>query len=300
MQLGPRAGDRTDWQIDRVFQVLRGGGPEAESIRTLLAWILQASHNSRDGNRIERLEAELSAARERLVRQEPLRTMGELAAGVGHDLTNVFTALKLRSALIAKTTPTTSVLLRHVDAIARAAEQGSALASKLLSMARPASGRPASVDLRQTVHAAIELAQTALRNRPGGRIVPLRIVVQLPRLPKVLGRPEDIQRVFVNLLLNARDAMVDGGTVTVRGRVCRGTVFVLIDDDGPGIPGEVLPRIFDMFFTTKGQNGSGVGLAVVKQVMESLGGSISARNRRRGGARFDLRFPVFVDRDGPG
>lgn len=247
----------------------------------------------RDITQIARLEEDLRRARERFIEQEALRTMGEIAAGVGHDLVNILTAFKLCTGQLAKHAQARGVELRHVDVVLRAAQQAANLASKLVGMGRRAPGPPGLVDLRQVIHDAIDLGQTALRARAGASVVPFRIVVELPELPKIEGDRAELQRVFLNLFLNARDAMPDGGTVEVRARVYRGFIVVSVKDDGPGLPQEHLSRVFDPFFTTKGDRGSGIGLSVAKRVMDSLGGSISVRNGRRG-ARFDLRFPTAL------
>jgi hypothetical protein len=91
-------------------------------------------------------------------------------------------------------------------------------------------------------------------------------------------------------LVNAREAMAKGGTITIRGFQSGASVGVAFEDDGPGIPPENLERIFEPFFTTKGAHGTGVGLAMAKEVLEKFGGSIRAQNLPSGGASFELRF----------
>jgi signal transduction histidine kinase len=98
--------------------------------------------------------------------------------------------------------------------------------------------------------------------------------------------------VFVNLLLNARDAMPHGGTVTVEAHVTGPTVTVRVADEGGGFQPEHLARVFEPFFTTKGARGTGLGLSLAYGTMEALGGSIRADNRPGGGAEMTLHLPL--------
>src|SRR5207253_3759249 len=107
----------------------------------------------------------------------------------------------------------------------------------------------------------------------------------------------DLRHVFVNLLLNARDAMPGGGRVEVTARVDRKTVEVRVADEGTGIAREDLGRVFDPFFTTKGERGSGLGLSIAYAVMTRLGGSIKAENCDGRGACFTLSFPALGARE---
>jgi signal transduction histidine kinase len=108
----------------------------------------------------------------------------------------------------------------------------------------------------------------------------------------VTGSAGDLQHVFINLLLNARDAMPDGGTITIRAFPQGDRVVVTVEDEGTGIPPSCLSRIFEPFFTTKHANGSGIGLAMARDTMSRSSGSICARNRPEGGACFELSFRV--------
>ena len=128
---------------------------------------------------------------------------------------------------------------------------------------------------------------TSFTERLGKRI---DISVQLPTLPQVWGVAADLRQMFMNLLLNARDAMPRGGTIRIRGYADRNRVVIKVEDEGTGVPAAIRQRIFDPFFTTKGENGTGIGLALARDLMTRIGGRISVTNRSRGGAIFTLRF----------
>ena len=136
---------------------------------------------------------------------------------------------------------------------------------------------------------SVDIAETSFRIPSDGR-ESVRIRTTLPELPKVTGSPEDLLHLFINLLINARHAMTAGGTITVIGAYDGELVTVKVEDEGTGIPAASLEQIFEPFFTTKGLDGSGMGLAVARETMRRLGGSISASNRPAGGACFELRF----------
>jgi CheY-like chemotaxis protein len=138
------------------------------------------------------------------------------------------------------------------------------------------------------------MSRAEVVERPSIEGRPVRIDVAIPAtLPPVRGVASEVRRVFVNLLINARDAMSRGGVISVRAWRERGRVKVEVADEGTGIAPRDLPRLFDPFFTTKGEAGTGLGLSIAWSVMERLGGGIEARNRRdRRGAAFTLSFPV--------
>jgi two-component system NtrC family sensor kinase len=123
----------------------------------------------------------------------------------------------------------------------------------------------------------------------GGRV---QIECALPEsLPMVSGLSTELKHVIAKLLLNARDAMEEGGTISITADVADSDVNVTIADTGPGIAPENLAKIFNPFFTTK-PTGSGLGLSMAKDVMTRIGGDITAHNRAEGGAEFVLRFTI--------
>jgi len=119
----------------------------------------------------------------------------------------------------------------------------------------------------------------------------IKVSTSLPELPAVQGDEVELRHVFMNLLLNARDAMPQGGEIQIEGGLEGERVKITIADEGRGIPQESLERVFDPFFTTKGAHGTGLGLSMAHSVMSRLGGEIRAGNRPQGGAVFILTFP---------
>jgi CheY-like chemotaxis protein len=122
---------------------------------------------------------------------------------------------------------------------------------------------------------------------------PIRLTSRISqKLPEVNGSASELRQVFVNLLLNAYEAIRDGGEIVIDAAVHDSTVVVTVSDSGPGIAAEQLERIFDPFFTTKGPGGTGLGLSIAKNIIGSFGGSITASNASQGGAVFKLELPI--------
>jgi signal transduction histidine kinase len=230
---------------------------------------------------------------EKLVAEHQVRAVAEFAFGIAHDVNNLLGALRLRVGILLKDPVCLAAQAPNLTAIDRILTNGSELVAKLrhAGLGKPPSIKP--VDLAQTILGAVEIAQSGLRLLEKETSVQILIKCTLDRLPRVRGYPEDLRCLFVNLLLNARDAMPDGGTVSIRSRVQGSLVRILVEDEGIGIRPEHLPRIFDAFFTTKGSRGTGLGLAMAKNLMHRLGGTIVASNRPKGGACFELCFAAY-------
>jgi signal transduction histidine kinase len=276
-----RAGDDRVWRLR-----LEGGGATKARHGTVLAII-------DDVTAIARTEAELARARHGLRRRETLLAMGEIAAGVAHDLGNTLGALQVRAALVSREPDLTAAQREHLEWVRSGLRDSLAMLTRVQESLRGgARERPARpVELAVVIRHAVELAETSFAERPSKRI---EITVQLPPLPPVWGIGAELRQMFVNLLLNARDAMPRGGSIRIVGQVSNGAgrrrVVIKVEDEGSGVPPAIRHRIFDPFFTTKGEDGTGIGLSMARDLMIRIGGRISVANRPRGGAVFTMRF----------
>jgi signal transduction histidine kinase len=177
---------------------------------------------------------------------------------------------------------------KMLDKIARQTFRASEIVNSLLNFSRTSSTAFEEIDLNRIVRETLSL----LEHQLGKSSVTVQAELH-PGLPTVKGNPGKLQQVFLNLFLNARDAMEGGGTLTVRTLVNDSTACVEIADTGPGIPRDHLARIFDPFFTTKGaKKGTGLGLSVSYGIVEEHGGVIEARSEPGEGATFRLEFPA--------
>lgn len=234
---------------------------------------------------------ELQRVQDQRYQAERLRALGELASGLAHDLSNSLNAAMLRlDAVRQKADPQ---LQPDIDAVVRSLTNAAERVKGVRNFVRAGrDDRHTAIDLAALVRQAIEMVEVVMKPPTlfGGRI---RIESTVPdSLPQVSAIATELQHVIANLLLNARDAMPEGGTVTIAAKF-NDRVELSIADEGAGIAQENLDQIFSPFFTTK-PTGSGLGLSMAKDVMTRIGGSISARNRPQGGAEFTLTFPRAV------
>jgi signal transduction histidine kinase len=257
----------------------------------------------RYSERLEEMVAErtreLYAAQDRLVRQEKLATLGQLAGGVGHELRNPLGAIKnaayfLKLALN-EPDPEVQETLGILDREVATAER---IVGSLLNFARPSAPVPRPVDINAAVREA--LARTTL---PGA----IEVAVQLDEtLPAIQADPDQLGMVLGNLLRNAVQAMPGGGRLSVTTRQALPpssspplsgegagvrSVAVSIADTGTGISEKDLPKLFEPLFTTKAK-GIGLGLALSKMLVEGHGGRIEVESEVGKGSTFSVTLPV--------
>lgn len=233
-----------------------------------------------------RRDQELHRTREALLQRERLRVLGELAAAAAHDLGNTLRGASFQLSSLRMTKAQSG--FDAVEGVARRVEIASQVLAHLHDFARGGTPAVGPVRLARVLEQAIAVADIELHS--GAH--PVEVITSLPKLPPVRGSAAELSLLFVNLLRNARDAMPEGGSVTIGARRTPQGVQVAVADQGEGIAPEHLPRLFQPFFTTKGGRGSGLGLWLAKGTMDRLGGSIRAANRPRGGALFTLEFPL--------
>ena len=241
-----------------------------------------------------RAEEELLESREMLIEHERMRIAGQLAAGIAHDLNNTLNVIRLRFALINQDEQLMAKHSVRLEAIERAIEDAAQTVALVRELGMPRiAGDDEVVQLSEIVAQAIDLATDSIEGRSSISGRPIRFVSQMAAdLPKVRVSASEIRQVFLNLFLNASDAMPPGGTIRVQSEVDQETVAVRVCDQGIGIAAQNLGRIFEPFFTTKGPHGTGLGLSLARKVMDTIGGTITAANQPTGGAVFTLKFPV--------
>ncbi len=234
-----------------------------------------------------RRDSELKRTRDALLHRERLRVLGELAVSIAHDLGNTLRGASFQ--LTSLDNPNLSADQRKdvVHAIGSRIELASAVISRLHEFARTGSLSVSAVRIDRIVHEAAALVEAELRE---GELVEVRM--SMPHLPPVRGSAAELSLMFVNLLRNARDAMPEGGVITVTGTRTRNGIAVAVADQGEGLTPTAEKRLFEPFFSTKGARGTGLGLWLAAGTMQRLGGTITAVNRPRGGALFTLTFPA--------
>jgi signal transduction histidine kinase/DNA-binding response OmpR family regulator len=236
---------------------------------------------------------------EALVRSEQLRAIGELASGVAHDFNNLLSTILHRSelSLSADLPPD---LRRSIETIRSAALDGVATVRRIQEYSRVRQDRKDELtDPAAALAGAIELSRHRWADASGRTEGAIRLVTEIQDMPRVRGNPSELREVFMNLILNAVDAMPEGGTLSIRGSADTGRAVVKITDDGVGMGPDVLSRIFDPFYSTKGERGNGLGLSIAYGIVSRSGGDISATSKPGEGTTFIISLPSAVDQPAP-
>lgn len=236
----------------------------------------------------ESMVAAISSARVRLLTTERLATIGKMAAHLTHEIRNPLSSIGLNLELLQDELPRDSLEAHAlIKAIHDEVDRLSRLTEYYLSFARRRSVQLVTVDIRACVSEAIEFMRRDVE-RHG-----ITILAQLDAQPLYVSIDEaQLKQALFNLVRNATEAMADGGELQLfAGKSSETSIVIHVDDTGPGVAPEVAATLFQPFVTNK-PNGTGLGLVVTQQIVESLGGEIEWQPRSPRGTRFVLRFPV--------
>ncbi len=234
---------------------------------------------------------ELRSAQQKLVESEKLNTIGLIAHGVAHDFNNVLGSILGRAQLLASQLNDAS-LLKHAEVIERAAQDGAETVRRIQEI-----GRQDRVDDFVPVDAARILDDVVDLTLSRTSTKPIQIDAAGAAELVVAGNPAELREVLINLVHNAVDAMpASGGSIHLRADKRDNTVTVTIADTGLGIPHDVISRIFDPYFSTKGERGTGLGLSVSSSIIRRHGGVMRVESNTDGPARgttFIIELPAF-------
>jgi signal transduction histidine kinase len=222
-----------------------------------------------------------------VARAEQLAALGQLAAGVGHEIRNPLTSIKMLVQAAIEEPMRAALTDQDMRMIEQEVRRIEATLQTFLDFARPVRTEQERVDLQEVLVAVSGL----LRGRAEKQNVTVR--VDTPPGPiTVFAYPGQFRQVFMNLILNALDAMPGGGALLIRAhRDGAGRVEVEVADSGPGIAPSMWPRLFTPFASSK-ETGLGLGLVISRRIVEEHGGTIGAVNRAGGGASFLVRIPA--------
>jgi len=235
---------------------------------------------------ISRMRNDLKGAQTTLIRAEKLASVGQLAAGVAHEIGNPVGIILGMSDVLRQGGSSPEEVQRFSDEIHKATMRVDQTIRELLTFARPVRDEGARADVRQVVESTVKLVQThkSFRN--------VMVCIDIgEECPVAEIRPSQLQQVLLNLFLNAAAAMNGEGRIEVSCRCEDRRLSIAVRDFGPGIPEKDLQRIFDPFFTTKPPGeGTGLGLAMSSQIVEIYGGEIEAESRIGEGAVFTVKL----------
>lgn len=239
---------------------------------------------------------ERKQAQEMMAQADKLRAVGELAAGVAHNLNNSLTVIKGRAQLLLMRN-TDEPTAKNLKVIANAVEDGAKTLRRILEFARRESVTEfAPVELGELLTSTIEISRPkweSTKAREGGNEISVRIINHDPVY--VLGEIAELREVVLNLIFNAVDAMPSGGTIEVGTRAELDTGCFWVADSGCGMPPETVARIFEPFYTTKGKKGTGLGLSASHGIISRHDGEIMLVSEPGEGTRFEVRLPLCAD-----
>jgi len=240
--------------------------------------------SGRDVTDLKRLE-------EQLIQAEKLAAMGQMLAGVAHELNNPLTAILGVTELLRERAGTEESIRRQLELTHRQARRAARIVQNLLEFSRPASPQKRALDLNNLIERTLQLHEHSLRRNN------VEVDSHLPAdLPGVIGDANQLIQVFLNLVTNAEQAIRevrDSGRIQIRAARSRNQVTVTVQDDGVGIRPEALPKIFDPFYTTKRPGGgTGLGLSICMSIVREHGGNIEAESLPGGGSAFTIYLPA--------
>lgn len=282
---------------------------ELLAVKTELARRIAYQEDFREGvfqmlKELDKSELELDAAsrklketRDQLVQSSKMTVLGELAAGLAHELNQPLTVIKGISMSLLRSSGPSRPDKEKLQLIADASDKMEMIIKHLGVFSRSESAQTMPVDLAETVNSALVMVREMLAENG------IKVVTELKTLPFVQGSPNRLEQVIINLVANAKDAMGRGGrlTITAAPMISRGRKSVRLDisDTGRGISKENLRRIFDPFFTTKAAGkGTGLGLSISYGIIQEHSGEITVESSPEG-TTFHITLPVASVPDRP-
>ncbi len=236
------------------------------------------------------------AAQSQMVQMEKMRAVGELAQGVAHDINNALMAVLGYTELAEDDLEEPEALANHLATIKKAALDASSTVQRLNRFAKRGIVTHADqTDINEVVTDVVQMTRPRWRDaaQKEGRVY--KVETQLAELPPILGDPSGLREVLMNMIHNALNAMPEGGSLTLSTRTTVDKqVEIEIADTGLGMTPEVMNRIFEAFFTTRGVEGTGLGLAMSWGIIQRHGGTIDVESEPGKGTRFFIRLPLSL------
>jgi len=242
---------------------------------------------------INKMRKDLEETRLQLIQSEKIASIGRMAAGVAHEINNPLSGILIYAELLKEELKDNPQLQQDVQEIINQTLRCKRIVSELLQFSRQSIGKPSYFDLEELINFCLNmLVKQALFHD-------IKVVKKIqPDMPKIYGDLGQLQQVFVNLFINAADAMEGRGTLTVEAyfNEKESKFIIKISDTGPGIPEELRDKVFDIFFTTKpAGKGTGLGLSISQNIVNLHGGNIWFECPPEGGTTFVVELPLKAE-----
>jgi signal transduction histidine kinase len=239
---------------------------------------------------------QLEETQQQIIQQERLRAFATMASGVAHDFNNALSVILGFSEVALRKCdgkPDVETQRHYLHNIVTAALDGAKMVTRLREFSRPDDIREprVAVNLNQLIHQAITITQPKWKTQCLSKGVKIEVKTELADIPTVAADAAELREALTNLIFNAVDAMPEGGTITIRSAEENGNVAMKVADTGTGMSEEVRLRCLEPFFTTKGELGTGLGLAMVYGIVERHGGTLDVRSIEGRGTTFIVSLP---------
>ncbi len=254
---------------------------------------------------LQRTLDELRLASRKMQQQERLHAMGQMACGIAHDFSNILVPILGYTDLLLSEMETHHVpehYIRYLKIMREAGRNGASIVQRMKTFyrTRNEAHKAEPVDMAALIRNTVEMTRPRWeveRKTDGNR---LEVQMRLQPVPKVMGHADQLGEVLINILFNAIDAMPRGGTVVIALKKVDGNVRIRVTDAGEGMSREVLANCARPFFTTKGEQGTGMGLAIATEIIDAHGGRIEIRSQPGKGTEISLLLPPCLDGARPG
>jgi signal transduction histidine kinase len=261
---------------------------DMDFLSTLANQFVVAVENARLYQSERQALRDLKEAQRQLVLTERLAAIGELSAKIAHEVNNPLSIISNYLHLCERSLNDPGAAHRHLEVVRQELSRIARIVRQLLDFHRPPKSERVKVQTTEIMDSVLGLVEYQLQKK---QISVSRQYDDSP--PPVIGSPEQLKQVFLNLIINARDFMPEGGRLTVEIKKADTYVRIAVSDTGPGIAEEHLPRVFEPFFTTKTDgSGTGLGLSVCYGIISEHGGRIEASNLPEGGGCFAITLPA--------
>ncbi len=271
--------DSTDLEVFTLFADHAAGALESQRLVSNLKFSME----------------ELQRAQEQLIRGERLRTIGEISSGVAHEFNNLLTSILARVQLLSMT-PMGEGVARDLELIEKACMDAAEVVRRLQSFSRrECEAGFVETDLCQICRDAVEFMKPLWTHRNQSDANALIVSINAPTSLMVNGSPTELREVITNLIKNSLDATGYSGSIKIHAIEVGAEAVIVVSDNGPGVPEKYRDKIFDSFFSTKGEKGTGLGLCLCKQIVERHGGSIELACPEVGGTEITIKLPMRAE-----
>jgi len=275
---------------------------ECEFLRQLSEHVALAAHQAQIYTALQQAYNDLRQTQQAVMQQERLRALGQMASGIAHDINNAISPVALYTESLLENEPNLSARARdYLQTIQHAIEDVTHTVSRMREFYRHRDTQLelVRIQLNPLIKQAVDISRARWSDMPLQRGISIEMNLDFaPEIPAIMGMESEIREALVNLIFNAVDAMPEGGTITLRTRTttspanARGFVLIEVIDTGVGMDDDTRRRCLEPFFTTKGERGTGLGLAMVYGIVQRHNAEIGIDSTVGKGTTFRMSFPI--------